>query len=196
MRVLLETAITFEQRAGVPGALLFYYAPFTARATSEAIALLPSRERGLYSRVVCPRILYIIIAGLVNAKERGFDARLVDEAFQGVGICGLRWDDVKTTYEREPDPQSLASSLSHLIPGWKVEGSVAEILESARRASRLESRRRALNAIASYPFQAGFIAAVLELARLEAEDLTSLIGALSLGLKKEEYAARMSIQIV
>ena len=195
LRVLLETAISFEQKAGVPGALLFYYAPFTARAASNAIASLPSRERSLYSRVICPRILYILVAGLVSAKERGFDARLVDEAFQGVGVCGLRWVEARTAYEREPDPQSLASSLSHLIPGWKVEGGVAEMLESARRASRLESRRRALNAIASYPFQAGFVAAVLELARLEAEDLTSLIGALSLRLKREEYAPRLSVQI-
>ncbi|MCE4611654.1 MAG: V-type ATPase subunit [Desulfurococcales archaeon] len=195
LRGVLESAISFEQRAGVPGALLFYYAPFTARAASEAIASLPSMERGLYSRVTCPRILYIVVAGLVGAKDRGLDARLLDEAFQGVSVCGLKWGDVRTVYEREPDPQSLASSLSHLIPGWRVEGSVAEILESARRASRLESRRRALNAIASYPFQAGFVVAVLELARLEAEDLTSLIGALSLRLKKEEYAPRLSVQI-
>ncbi len=192
---LLEEALSFEQKSGVRGTLMFYYAPFAAKAAGYAISSLPGGERGLYSRVVCPRVLYIVVSALVQAKERGLEARLVDEAFQGVSVCGFKWEDARGIYEREPDPQGLAASMAHLLPGWKTEGGVAEILESARRAYRFEARRRSSAAIAGYPFQAGFVAAVLELARLEAEDLVSVLTGIALRLKPEDYAPRLSLKI-
>ncbi len=195
LRRILEGALSFEQRSGVRGAILLYYAPAAARLLRQATATLSGAEARGYESVVCPRITYILVSGVLQAKESGIEARAMDEAFSSIEACGFSWRRVKPIYEREPDAPSLASTISGIIGGWKAEGELPELLEGARRVVRAEIRRRAERAVSGYPFQAGFVAGGLELLRLEAEDLIAVLTGVHLKLKPEEYIYRASLKV-
>ena len=193
LRARASSALQLSQRWRASP--LLYYAAGALEAASEAISSVPPRERRLYISVVCPRLRYIVVSGLLQAKDQGVDPRMLGEAFGAKTACGLSWRLLRGSYEREPDPQGLAQSLQHLIPGWRAEGSIPSILEAARRAVRASLWSRASAAIAGYPFQAGFIAGGMELVRLQSEDLMMVLSAVHLGLKPDDYLYRMAVAL-
>ncbi len=193
---LAEEAIAFEKQIGVPGGLLLYYARAVRSAAEKALESMSATERRLFTRVVCPRIRYILVSTMLEAKAAGVEARHLDAILGGPRLCGLDWSSIRGVYEREEDYYGLAGALREYT-GWKLEGdTLGRILESAKSQYRREAREASEAAIASYPMQPGFLAGVVELVRLEAEDVVLLSSAVHLSLKPEEVVGKLSVENV
>ena len=193
---IIEEALAFEKQVGVPGSLLLYYAKAVKDSALSAYESMPAAERRLFSRVTCPRVRYVLVSAMLEAKATGIEARHLDLIMAGPRICGIEWSSIRGVYEREEDYYGLAGSLREYT-GWRLEGeTLGRILESAKTQYKLEARNAAEAAVASYPMQPGFLAGVVELTRLEAEDVVLLSGAVHLRLKPEEIAGKLSVQNV
>ncbi len=193
---ILEEALAFEKQIGIPGGLLLYYAKAVRVAAEKALDSVGAAEKRLFSRVVCPRIRYILVSTILEAKAAGVEARHLDAVMGGPRLCGLEWGSVRGVYEREEDFYGLAGALREYT-GWKLEGdTLGRILESAKSQYRREARAASEAAVASYPMQPGFLAGVIELVRLEAEDVVLLSSAVHLSLKPEEVAGKLSVENV
>jgi len=191
---LVEEALAFERQVGVPGALLLYYTRAVKESMLNALSSMGAAERVLFARVACPRIRYILVSTMLEAKAAGVEARSLDQVLGGPSVCGIEWSSIRGVYEREEDYYGLAGSLREYT-GWKLEGeTLGRILESAKAQYRLEAREAAGAAVSSYPMQPGFLAGVVELVKLEAEDVVLLSTAVHLNLKPEEIAGKLSIQ--
>lgn len=193
---LIEEALAFEKQVGVPGALLLYYARAVRDLALRATASLAPSGRRLFSRVICPRVRFILVSTLLEAKAAGIEARHLDPIVGGPRVCGFEWSSIRGVYEREEDYYGLSGSLREYT-GWRLEGeTLGRILESAKAQYKAEAREASEAAVASYPMQPGFLAGVLELVRLEAEDVILLASAVHLSLRPEEIAGKLSTQNV
>ncbi|BAN90354.1 hypothetical protein [Aeropyrum camini] len=173
--------------------ILYAPGPLAVSMLEAATSSLP-RESSLVWRVYCPRIKFMLISGVLQAKYSGVDARSLDTVYKGVSTCGFNWDGgVRQIYESEDSAAGLAVSLSQVIPGVRLEGGdVGSMLETLRQTTRAETLRSARAALAGYPFQAGFIAGGLEVARLAFEDMAYVLASIHMKLHKERVLARIS----
>ncbi|GBF09036.1 hypothetical protein apy_07610 [Aeropyrum pernix] len=173
--------------------ILYTLGPLAVRMVEAATRSIP-READLVWRVYCPRIKFMLVSGVLQAKYSGVDARSLDTVYRGVSACGFNWDGgVRQIYESEDSIHGLAVSLSQVVPGVRLDGEdVGSMLESLRQATRAETQRAARAALAGYPFQAGFIAGGLEIVRLAFEDLAYVLASIHMKLQKERVLARVS----
>ncbi|MCE4603617.1 MAG: hypothetical protein F7B20_01460 [Aeropyrum sp.] len=192
LRRVYSQILQLVEGASPPLALLST-GPAMSWLLKEAVSSLGG-EAMLVEKVYCPRVLYSLLSGVIQAKASAMDAKSVDTVYSGVEVCGFSWDKgVRQIYESEASAEGLSASLSQLYPDFRMEGSsIGELLESLRMKSRAKSLEAGQVALASYPFQAGFVAGGLEIVRIAFEDIAYVLAASQLKVGKEAALARTS----
>ncbi len=165
-------------------------------ASAAAIGVYSDPLQGLEARLarrvasaaLCPILKWRAASILLEARLAGLQSRSVEVLIPPVPACDIKPARLRAIYEREPTVEGLQGSLRDTL-GVRLDPQkpAREALEEARAHARREARRRALQAFSGYPFHAGLIAAALLLARLEAEDLATILTGIQLRMPPEEY---------
>ena len=174
------------------GASILSWMPLavSAREYGEALDLLdPRLGKKSAAQVLCPVLEWRLAAAMINAKRLALPTRILDQILADISACRFRWRTARQVYEREPGVDGLMASLREVLPRVKLDPSrdPVEALEEARVAARSRAKQAALSVFHGYPFHAGLLAAGLMLLLLEAEDLSTILTGIGLGLKPEEY---------
>ncbi len=159
------------------GVAKLWVTPFlTVKLYNDSMEGLSSAKKAGLKKLLCPYLEYKLLSSLIMAKQQDIPSKLLDMVMEKTSICNVTMNDLKSSYEREGDPVSLAGELRGLLRNVRVEGkSVKEILFNSMRSSRQNLRVRALSLMSGYPFNPAFIAASLVLLKLEVEMLSFIV---------------------
>ncbi len=149
--------------------------------------------RTLSWRILCPRVDLIAL----NTVFHGIIARvghdIMAEAASMLPQCRVTRDTLQKMAE-STDFGEAAALLKYTEYGGVVEeGSPMETLRALRRMLRHRIWREANTIVDGIPFHAGYLVAGLELSRIEAEDLISIISGKRGGLSPEEISSYIVI---
>jgi len=168
-------ALEAYQKMNDPGVYDLYQPLIRPVLIQSALQDLGIQSRGAVERVSCPRVIYTLISGLLYASRTKTPGDVVSNVYSGLSICRFNWNTLRQVYENNSgDPEQLYAELKRYYPIFEGRNYI-EALKQARSASLRESRKMSLAQFAGYPFQAGLIAASIELLEHEVRDIRAIL---------------------
>ncbi len=168
---------------------LWYPLTLSVLLYSEALRSLPGMTRREVEKILCPYLLYKLVASILNAKAINIPVRELDKAYGELNVCGFKWRQIRGLYERDPSVQELFVSLRDVLPQVELDTKkdYQQALEEAKRQALRTAYKNSVAAFNGYPFTPALLAAFLMLAKIEAYDLITILTSIALRLGHDEY---------
>ncbi len=166
-------------------------------AHAEALeALNPRRGRPEAARATCPLQAWRTAALTLDARAAGLPARSLEALTPENPTCNITPRQIRAIYEREQTTEALAVALRDTLRlPLDPSKPPLQALEEARAHARRQAKQAAYTILQGYPFHAGILAAAATLARLEAEDITTVATGLALRLPPDKYIPKTTYNI-
>ncbi|MEM2224022.1 MAG: V-type ATPase subunit [Acidilobaceae archaeon] len=154
-----------------------------------------AKRRGL-ENLLCPHLEDKILSSLILAKNLDIPVKLLETLWAGIRICDFSLESIRSVYEREADPLSLAGELRGVLRDIKIEGkTMQDILSSSRKSSRLALRRNAIHVMSGYPFNPAFLVSSLILLRLEVDDILFILSSKAYKIPPDQILQNLSFEV-
>ncbi len=156
------------------------------RDMAASLRHLDTYGRSASWRILCPRIDLVALNTVFHGIMARVEHSVMSEAAAMLPQCKVPRDLLQKMAE-STDFEEAAAMLKYTeYGGVVVEGSPMKTLRNLRRELRRRIWREANTVVDGLPFHAGYLVAGLELSRIEAEDLVSIIVGKKGGLSPEE----------
>jgi len=185
----VEALQRLDQEAGPTRAPALAASSAALAAHASALeGLDPRVGRRVASSILCPLLAWRAASIAVYARLQGLPPRVLELLVPPSPSCGFSGRRLRSVYEREQTMEGLLAGLRDEL-GVRLDPQAGprEALAGARREARRAAKAAALRAYAGYPFHGGLVVAGSTLARLEAQDLATVLTGIALRAKPEEY---------
>ncbi len=174
-RKFASNALEAYQKTGDLGIYDLYQPLIRPVLIQSALQGLDMQSKQAVRQVACPRLVYTLVSGLLYSSRTKTSTEILSTAYNGINICKFNWSAIRQVYENNSgDPEQLFSEIKRKFPMFEGRNYM-EALKNARSTSLRESRKRSLAQFTGYPFQAGLIAASIELLEHEVRDIRAVL---------------------
>ncbi len=152
----------------------------------DSLRHLDTYGRNASWRILCPRIDLVALNTVFHGIMARVEHSVMSEAAAMLPQCKVPRDLLQKMAESTGFEEAAAMLKYTEYGGMVVEGSPMKTLRNLRKELRSRIWREANTIVNGLPFHAGYLVAGLELSRIEAEDLVSIIVGKKGGLTPEE----------